>query len=211
MEICNQPGESLRAAREAAGWSIADVVHRMKFPRTIVEALERDDYTVFPSPTYARSYLSQYAEFLNIDPSKWLDFFEPADFAGPQDVMSMIESPAEPESHHSHSSARSGGSGSMLPTVLLLLLTGGLIYGAVSGYAYLEKRLGESISTKQPAASSVEQVSSNSPSIPPAQASPQNPAQAQTNLTSTVPNKPAAANPPDEPVKAPRATIVVEE
>jgi len=201
METSNQPGESLRAAREAAGWSIADVVHRTKFPRTVVEALERDDYTVFSSPTYAKSYLSQYARFLEIDPSRWLVFFEPAAFSAPNDVLSMIESPGVHEHHHHHSppSPRTSGTGSMIPTFLLLILTAGLIYFAVTGYAYLEKRLGESIVNKE------SNVAPAKPS-PESKQGPEVPAVA-NHPTDAPPTIPAET---PEPTKPPRPIIVVE-
>ena len=222
MEISNQPGISLRAARERAGWSVTDVVHRTKFPRSIVEALEKDDYTVFSSPTYAKSYLSQYAEFLGVDPTPWLDFFEPASFTAPQDVLSMIESPVEQEAYHATSGTRTGGSSNMVPTMLLLLLTGGLIYGAVTGYAYMEKRLGESMANKQPTppAAAVPDSGTGSPAAA-AQPAPTLPAQARNEppVANTTPT-PSGSRPPtvvpppavaEEPTIAPRATIVVEE
>lgn len=204
MEIPNQPGTILRAARERAGWTVADVVHRTKFPRSVVEALEHDDYTVFSSPTYARSYLSQYAAFLEVDAACWLDFFEPAAFAAPHDVLSMIESPIDQGPHHGQSGPRHGGSGGMLPALLLLLLTGGLIYGAVTGYTYLEKRFGETIANRTPA-----------PPQPPVQPTssegPSQPAASPTGNALPSSGQPAATPPPAEAEKAPRATIVIEE
>ncbi len=210
MEISNQPGISLRAARESAGWSVTDVVQRTKFPRSIVEALEKDDYTVFSSPTYAKSYLSQYAEFLGVDPTSWLDYFEPARFAPPKDMRSMIESPAAPEAHRAGSGARNGGSSHMAPAILLILITGGLIYGAVVGYAYLEKNLGGSTVHPLPAPPAVATPESGSaiPAAPsqPAQARQDNPADAGTPASAEPAGKPT-----EQPKITPRATIVVEE
>ena len=206
MEIVSQPGESLRQAREAAGLSVSDVVHQMKFPKSVVLALEQDDYTVFPSPTYARSYLSQYAEFLGVDPSKWLDFFAPADFAGSQDMLSMIESPVHHESRTVSSSVKGGGSGSMLPTILLILLTAGLIYGAISGYTYLESRLGGQVNIKTnpqslPAAAS----SSTAPRSPATAFESPSPADPGTSIVTPPTVPPVETGPP------PRATIIRED
>lgn len=206
MEHLNQPGKNLRQAREAAGLSLPDVVHQTKFPRTVLEALERDDYTIFSSPTYAKSYLSQYADFLGIDSTKWLDFFEPAAFAGPQDMLSMIESPVLQESRPTSPSVR-GGSSSLLPTVLLIVLSIGLLYGAINGYAYFEQRFGEPVSLSKDAKPAPASAISN-PSVPPVPAT----------TESVTPNPPAVnttASQPvtqqlPEPTKPPRATIVEE-
>jgi len=196
MENLNQPGKCLQQAREAAGLSVSDVVHQTKFPRTVIEALERDDYTVFSSPTYAKSYLSQYAEFVGIDSGKWLDFFEPAAFAAPHDMLSMIESPAHQETRAASAPAR-GGSGSLLPTVLLIVLSAGLIYGAIRGYAYFEQRFGEPITLKEarPAPSENPTPAIPAPVETPAVAPPVN----------TV-----ATQPLPEATSPPRATIVDE-
>ncbi|OYV05940.1 MAG: hypothetical protein CFE26_08965 [Verrucomicrobiales bacterium VVV1] len=196
MDNLNQPGKSLRQAREAAGLSVSDVVHQTKFPRTVIEALERDDYTVFSSPTYAKSYLSQYAEFVGIDSAKWLDFFEPAAFAAPQDMLSMIESPAHQEIRATGTPSR-GGSSSLLPTVLLIVLSVGLIYGVIRGYAYFEQRFAEPVALKEasPAQSNNPAPTNSTPGQAPAVAPP-------VNTVSTQP-LPEATPPP-------RATIVDE-
>ena len=194
METVNQPGQSLRQAREAAGLNVADVVHRTKFPRTVVEALERDDYTVFSSPTYAKSYLSQYAGFLGIDSAKWLDFFEPAAFAAPQDMLSMIESPVHPEHRPTVHAGRSG-SGGLLPTMLLIALSIALIYGAVHGYAYFEQRFGEPITLK---------ALNPAPQANPTPSNPALPSADTATSTRTISQPLPEASPP------PRATIVEE-
>lgn len=207
MEISNQPGISLRAARDRAGWSVTDVVQRTKFPRSIVEALEKDDYTVFSSPTYAKSYLSQYAEFLGVDPTPWLDFFEPASFIAPQDVLSMIESPLERVSSHASAGKGRGSSSNMVPTILCLLLTVGLIYAAFTGYAYLEKRLGGSMANKLPSPPAATTPESGS-AIPTATSQP---AQARDEAATATPATAQPAAKAEESATAPRPTIVVEE
>lgn len=176
--------------------SVADVVHQTRFPRSVIEALERDDYTVFSSPTYARSYLSQYSGFLGIDPAKWLDFFEPAAFAAPQDLLSVIESPSHQELRATNSSARRNP-GNLLPTMLLILLSLGLMYGVVRGYSYFEERFAEPVSLKQgsPAPSGA-----TTPSTPSSGGS-----------ADVIPPVNTVANqPPPEATPPPRATIVDE-
>lgn len=202
MEDWNQPGKCLRKAREAAGMSVADVVHRIKFPRNVVEALEADDYTSFSSPTYAKSYLSQYAEFLHIDPTPWLDFFEPAAFTGSADFGNLIESPEAPEPRPTRQSVPS--SSSFLPTLSLMLLTGGLIYLAIKGYTYFESRFsepGNAVTTgSQPTSPNPSSTSTTGSGLPikPAASSGASPA--------TAPQ----TNPAPEPTPPPRAIIIEE-
>lgn len=205
MELLHQPGESLRQARKTAGLDIADVVHRMKFPRSVVEALEKDDYTVFPSPTYAKSYLSQYAEFLGIDPSKWLDFFEPAAFTGPQDVLSMIESPDEHEPRSVAPGSRSSSAGNMVPTVLLILLTAGLIYAVITGYTYLESKFGGTVAGKEAPAAAPTEAPAPAPGATATPVANPTPSQGVTSATATPAPAAVESGPP------PRATIVRED
>ncbi|MGC4014912.1 MAG: helix-turn-helix domain-containing protein [Luteolibacter sp.] len=156
-EDWEEPGRQLLAAREAKGMTIADVSHRTRIPTKVIEALEKDDYGSFPSPTYAKSFLAQYADFVGIDSSRWMDFFEPVAFTGPDDVLSIVDAP-DPGHHHAHHHAsvaelrhpRSGrGVGS---TVMLILLTGGLVYGFVQGWPVIEKTFsGTEIDSPPPA------------------------------------------------------------
>ena len=56
-------GEQLRKARENMDLELMDVAHSTRIPLATLKALEESDYSVFPSPTYARSFLSQYSDF----------------------------------------------------------------------------------------------------------------------------------------------------
>ena len=58
-ELADQIGELLRQARENADLVVDDVVFQTRIPKSVVEALEAGDFSVFSSPTYARSFLSQ--------------------------------------------------------------------------------------------------------------------------------------------------------
>ncbi len=69
-------GEQLRKARESKGLDIRDVAHTTRIPLASLEALERSDYSIFPSPSYARSFLSQYSGYLGVDAQEWIDAFD---------------------------------------------------------------------------------------------------------------------------------------
>jgi cytoskeleton protein RodZ len=140
-----QPGSILRHARESKGLAIADVSHHTRIPVRVIEALEADDYGVFSSPTYARSFLSQYAEFVDVDATRWLDHFEPAAITGGDDEWGVLDIP-EPPRRASRSPVaaietpnRSHGAGA---TMLLILVTGGLTYGGWKVWPHLDQKFG---------------------------------------------------------------------
>jgi cytoskeletal protein RodZ len=60
-------GEKLAEARLEAGLSIEDVAHKTHIHPTTIQNIEQDDLSMFPSVTYARSFISKYANFLSVD------------------------------------------------------------------------------------------------------------------------------------------------
>lgn len=71
-------GSQLRQAREALGFSVADVVQVIRFSAHQIEAIERDDYASLPGATSARGLVRNYAKFLKLDPQPLLILLEPA-------------------------------------------------------------------------------------------------------------------------------------
>ena len=146
-----QIGRSLIDAREEAGLDVTDVMYLTKIPRSVVEALEAEDFSFFSSPTYAKSFLRQYSEFLKVDAEEWLNALEPGSYVGGQILGPLLDNdeplakePAVPSSPNFGFSA-----------IWLLLLSAGLVAGVLKGYQYLEQRLGsnevsESKSTETP-------------------------------------------------------------
>jgi cytoskeletal protein RodZ len=84
-------GEKLRVARENAGWSFEDITFRTRIPTSVVRALESGDFAVFSSPTYAKSFLTQYSELLGVDARVWLDALEPETYATGEVVRPLWE------------------------------------------------------------------------------------------------------------------------
>lgn len=60
-------GAALRAARERAALSVADVVERIKFSAKQIEALEADRYEDLPQGQFLRGLVRSYARLLQID------------------------------------------------------------------------------------------------------------------------------------------------
>jgi cytoskeleton protein RodZ len=60
--------EMLRAAREKAGMSLADVAQTTRVPQRHLEALEQGEYTSLPSITYCTGFARAYARAVGMDP-----------------------------------------------------------------------------------------------------------------------------------------------
>jgi transcriptional regulator with XRE-family HTH domain len=60
-------GARLRAAREAAGLTVADVGQRTRVPLRHLEAIERGEYEALPSQTYAVGFARAYARAVGLD------------------------------------------------------------------------------------------------------------------------------------------------
>jgi len=192
--------------------SIADVSHRTRIPVRVIEALEKDDYGSFPSPTYAKSFLAQYAEFVGIDSSRWMDFFEPVAFTGPDDVLSIVDAPEanHHHTHHYHDVSVASPRHSRMPrgigsTVMLVLVTGALAYALLKGWPVIEKKFsGIDITAKEPPPPP-KFINENSPKQLPAEA----PGSVPVNAPNAGPGATASqapAVPANQPI--PRAIIV---
>ena len=60
-------GDQLRVAREAAGLSLSEVASRTRVPLRHLQAIENNDYSALPSPTYATGFAKAYARAVNAD------------------------------------------------------------------------------------------------------------------------------------------------
>ncbi|WP_176484570.1 helix-turn-helix domain-containing protein [Sphingomonas spermidinifaciens] len=60
-------GDRLRAAREAAGLSLADIGQRTRIPLRHLEAIENSTYASLPSITYAMGFVRAYARAVGAD------------------------------------------------------------------------------------------------------------------------------------------------
>lgn len=132
-------GARLQQAREAAGLAPEDVQFRTRLPKAVIVALEAEDFADFVSPVYARSFLSQYSDFLGVDADRWLDALEPGGLVSDDSIGRLVEAPDDVEERpipHERPTSRGG----MLAMPLLLLLSVALIALAVKGYDYFEAK-----------------------------------------------------------------------
>ena len=130
-----QIGPKLTEAREAKGLDLAEAAKQSQVPRPAVEALEKEDFSYFDSPVYAKSFLLQYSEFLEVDAQTWLDALEPGSFIA---SGSLLKGP-EPSTRRVEQTAPQNKGGGMA-VIILLIITAAIIYGVIKGFEYFESK-----------------------------------------------------------------------
>lgn len=123
-----------------------DVMHQTRIPRNILEALEAENFSIFTSPTYAKSFLRQYSEFLDVDAKPWLDALEPAYYVRGEVLQPIFESPSDiDEPSTPQRRERETASSGSFSALWLMVLSGVLVFGAVTAYRFLEKKFEEPV------------------------------------------------------------------
>jgi transcriptional regulator with XRE-family HTH domain len=73
-------GRILADAREARGLTLEEVERETRISRRYLQALESEEFDVFPARVQARGFLRLYAQYLGVDPAEMLALF-PSDIA----------------------------------------------------------------------------------------------------------------------------------
>lgn len=68
-------GQILKETRESKYYSLEEVEKATKIQKAMLRALEEDDYSKLPPPTFVQGFIKNYAKFLNLDPQKLLAIF----------------------------------------------------------------------------------------------------------------------------------------
>lgn len=79
-------GQILKAARETAGLTVAEVAQSLKFSARQIEALEADDYLSLPGNTIVRGFVRSYARLLRLEPESLLLLLDQRSPNAPADV-----------------------------------------------------------------------------------------------------------------------------
>lgn len=112
------PGETLRTAREAKHWSVAEVAAQLNLTSKRLEQLEAGDFDKLPGHTFARGYVRAYGKLLGMDQNRLVlefDHYTGTDSAGSSvHSLGRIEEPV----HLSQGVLR-------IVSFLLLVLLGG--------------------------------------------------------------------------------------
>ena len=70
------PGTVLKAAREAQGMSEREAADRLNLMPQYVALLERDEYQLLRSPSFARGYVKAYGRMLGVDERHLLRLYD---------------------------------------------------------------------------------------------------------------------------------------
>src|SRR5688572_8733226 len=78
-------GARMRQRREERGIDLIAIAEQTKIKRALLEALERDDVSHWPSGIFRRAYIRTYAQFIGLDPDvvvrEFLEVYpDPGDF-----------------------------------------------------------------------------------------------------------------------------------
>jgi len=68
-------GNTLSRARRARAITLEDVERDTHVSRRYLQALENEDFAIFPAPVYARGFLRTYARYLGLNPDELLRVF----------------------------------------------------------------------------------------------------------------------------------------
>ena len=77
-------GTRLRAAREAAGYSVDEIAARMRLSRDHIENMEAEHFDRFPVAVFLRGYLTGYARLLELDPNPLIEAYDRRGFGPPR-------------------------------------------------------------------------------------------------------------------------------
>lgn len=129
----------LIAAREMRGLSIEDAAHETRIPAQRLRYLESGNIAAFGSLTYARSFMRQYSDFLEVDASSMLEELPEGALGGERDYRYLTQSqgpwlrePASNERVTTPTEGRVRSIKSPLPaalTVFIFVLAGTAMWG----------------------------------------------------------------------------------
>ena len=69
-------GKTLSQARVARGLTLEDCERDTRVSKRYLDALEREDWKVFPAPVYSRAFLRTYASYLSLNPAELMRLFQ---------------------------------------------------------------------------------------------------------------------------------------
>ncbi len=72
----NNPGETLRSAREEKGWTLAAVAQQLNLTERSLARIEAGDFSQLPGHTFARGYVRAYAKLLGLDQTRLVREFD---------------------------------------------------------------------------------------------------------------------------------------
>lgn len=90
-------GEILKETREAKFYTLDEIEKATKIRKELLQALEEDDWTKLPPPTFVQGFIKNYSRFLNLDSEKLLAIFrrEFSDKKNPPKILQAWSNPLD--------------------------------------------------------------------------------------------------------------------
>ena len=120
-------GSVLEVARKSQNYSIDDICEQLKIPAHTIIAIETNDISALPPPTFTQGYIRAYARFLEISEENVLAIYNQA---VPHELTPKLKS-------RSNLSGEAGSQSPLMKIMTLLLIAAGIaavIYGSVQYY-----------------------------------------------------------------------------
>lgn len=116
----DKPGQLLKQAREAKSLSVDVIAQRLRLEPKVVQALEEDNYDLFPATAYTRGYLRNFAKQVEIDPEKVIAAFNEVAADGP--LLEPHVTQTQPQASSNDKSVKVVTYSIVIASCLLLLL-----------------------------------------------------------------------------------------
>lgn len=121
------PGQLLRQARERMDLTIEEVAVRSRLPKSVLEALEKDDFLHLGEAVYVRGYYRKYAAVLNMSDAVLIDAYQR--LAQPQAASTpskplLLPDDLGPSLYRRHRRTRRGGWWRWVAFLCLIVLIG---------------------------------------------------------------------------------------
>jgi cytoskeleton protein RodZ len=150
--MAESAGKRLAHARHQRGLTIEEVAYATKLRPDKIVALENNDFAMFASNAYAKGFLKNYARYLDVDLSDFLDTFDSSMPITVADYQYLNNAPEPPR--HTYTASRERKPPSIIP----ILAAVGILCFAMLGvwvYANAQRIFSQRTVPKSPVAEAV--------------------------------------------------------
>jgi transcriptional regulator with XRE-family HTH domain len=141
----NELGRVLSEARVQRGLTLEDCERDTRISKRYLDALEREDWKIFPAPVYSRAFLRTYAQYLGLNPAELMRAFQAQAEEPP--AFQPLPQVSTPSPTGSMSWLLAGG------VLLFLLVAGIFLYMSSGGGGGNTNNVSSAAATVQPEAS----------------------------------------------------------
>lgn len=133
-------GETLKEAREAKSLNLDDIQEITKIQKRYLVAIEQNDFHVLPGRFYARAFIKEYAQAVDLDATELLAEFDEDDIETEESTEQNVQY-SRLERTKTPQTVKSTSVFSWIPTVIVVILVIGIIFVA---WTFLKQSSNES-------------------------------------------------------------------